>query len=94
MRWLGGTGEWLTLFRCSAPWRYRLFSDRLDADACRGKVCGPNCKGTDEHKTWRVISDEEIAARDEAKNRTKTEPTKVDDATLTFWETKLGVDGI
>ena len=55
MRWLSGTGEWLVLYRCQQPWRYRLVADQFEAFCAAGRSCGPNCKGPANHRHWRLI---------------------------------------
>jgi hypothetical protein len=82
MRFLGGDGEWLALFKCTQPWSYRLAPDQFEAFLAAGRSCGPACQGPANHKYWRLVEESP------AKPAPTLEPTQDEQA----WEEKLGVD--
>ena len=93
MTYCGGDGEWLSLSQCTARWRYQLHADRLAAEVAAGKSCGPDCHGS--HKVWRIIDEKEKTAREALRQRlAETAATLEADDTASFWEERMGIDGV
>lgn len=86
MIYVQGDGQWVAMSKCTQRWRYALYGDQLDAELAAAKRCGAECFGPNHHKVWRLIEPERTTP--------KSQPKLSADETASFWEGRLGVDGL